>query len=236
MKIALIILTLNEYDCLKVIFPRLLDPKIHGAFDAMYAIDGGSTDGTIAYYQQQNIPVIAQSRRGRGDAFHLALEKIDADAYIFFSPDGNEDPDDLLKFRHYLDNHADIVIASRMMKGAVNEEDHSLFRPRKWVNNIFNFLVNLFFRRSGKYITDSINGYRAITKRAMEKLSLDALDYTIEFQMTIRAFKQKLNIVEFPTHEFQRISGETKAPSFKTGLRFIQCLCKEVTQRAHKNN
>lgn len=228
MKIALIILTLNEYDCLTKILPRVLESKHRAAFDAIYAIDGGSTDGTVEYYQQKNIPVVAQSRRGRGAAFHLALEKIDADAYLFFSPDGNEDPNDLLKFRTHLENGADIVIASRMMVGAKNEEDDSLFKFRKWVNNAFNFLVNLFFNRSGKYITDSINGYRAITKTAMQTLSLDALDYTIEFQMTIRAFKHKLKIIEFPTYEHPRISGKTKAPSFSTGLRFINCLWKEI--------
>lgn len=231
MKIALIILTLNEYDCLTKIFPRVVEPQNQTAFDGIYAIDGGSTDGTIEYYQRHAIPIVAQSRRGRGAAFHLALEKIDADAYIFFSPDGNEDPNDLLKFRFYLEKGADIVIASRMMKGAKNEEDDSFFKFRKWVNNAFNLLVNIFFRRSGKYVTDSINGYRAITKSAMQKLTLDAMDYTIEFQMTIRAFKQKLNIVEFPTCEFPRVSGETKAPSFSTGIRFIKCLFREVFTR-----
>src|SRR3990167_815905 len=168
MKIALILLTLNEYDCLKKIFPRVLESCSPDLLDAIYAIDGGSTDGSIEYYQQYNIPIIAQSHRSRGAAFHLALEKISADAYIFFSPDGNEDPNDLFKFR-------------------------------KWANNAFNLIANVFFNRSGKYLTDSINGYRAITKTAMEKLSLDAMDYTIEFQMTIRAFKHKLNIVEFAT-------------------------------------
>ena len=45
---------------------------------------------------------------------------------------------------------ADVVIASRMMKGAVNEEDRQLLRFRKWANNAFNLLANLFFRRSGQ--------------------------------------------------------------------------------------
>src|SRR3990167_11347093 len=235
MKIALIILTLNEYECLKKILPFVLESRNLHSFDVIYAIDGGSTDGTVEYYQQHNIPIVAQSYRGRGAAFHLALEKIDTDGYIFFSPDGNEDPADLIKFRYYLENGADIIIASRMMQGAKNEEDDSIFKFRKWVNNAFNLMINIFFNRSGKYVTDSINGYRAITKSAMQKLSLDAMDYTIEFQMTIRAFKHKLNIVEFATCEFPRISGETKAPSFSTGLRFIKCLWKEIIHRLIAN-
>ena len=228
MKIALVILTFNEYECLKVVYPTIPTPQEGGAFDAVYAIDGGSTDGTVEYYREHNVPVIAQSRRGRGDAFLQAFEKIDADAYLFFSPDGNEDVKDLGKFRPLLEKGADLVIASRMMKGASNEEDHQLLKWRKWANNAFNMLSNLFFRKKGPYITDSINGYRAITKAAAQKLKLDATDYTIEYQMTIRAFKNKLNIVEFPTQELARVSGETKAQSIPTGLRFLNCLFKEL--------
>lgn len=226
MKIALILLTLNEYDCLKVILPRVLSNKI--AFDIVYAIDGGSTDGTIALYQEYNIPVIAQSKKGRGAAFHIARDTIDADAFIFFSPDGNEDPNDLVRFRPQLENGNDIVIASRMMQGAINEEDDAIFKWRKWINRTFNYAIHILFNRSDYFVTDSINGYRAITKKALNQLALTANDYTIEFQMTIRAFKNKLRITEFPTHEHPRISGETKAPSFKTGVRFMKRLWTET--------
>ncbi len=228
MKIALVILTFNEYECLKIVYPTIPKPLAGGAFDEVYAIDGGSTDGTVEYYREQNIPVIAQSRRGRGDAFLQAFDKIDADAYLFFSPDGNEDVKDFGKFRPLLEKGADLVIASRMMKDASNEEDHQVLKWRKWANNAFNFLSNLFFRKKGPYITDSINGYRAITKAAAQKLKLDAPDYTIEYQMTIRAFKNKLAIAEFPTQELARVSGETKAHSIPTGLRFLKCLFKEL--------
>lgn len=219
-KIALCILTRNEIDCVKIIQP-LVEQQDPNSYDEIYLIDGGSTDGTIEFYQKKGIPVLAQSQRGRGKAFQVAIAEIDADAYIFFSPDGNEDPKDLPRFRPELEKGADIVIASRMMKGAVNEEDHFIFKPRKWVNNAFNILANVFFRRSGSFVTDSINGYRAITREAGKKLFLSADDHTIEYQMTIRGFKHHMNIVEFPTIEGQRVAGESGVPSFKTGLRFI---------------
>lgn len=223
-RIALCLLTKNELPCLRIVFPTLPAPSERSGFNALYAIDGGSTDGTIDFYKQNNVKVFVQSARGRGEAFHTAFREIDADAYIFFSPDGNEDPKDLPRFRELLNQGADLVIASRMMKGAVNEEDHQLFRWRKWANNAFNFIVNLLFRRKGPYITDTINGYRAITREAALRLKLDAVDYTIEYQMSIRALKSRMNIVEFPTIEGQRVAGETGAPSFETGLKFIRRL------------
>ena len=114
------------------------------------------------------------------------------------------------------------------MEGAFNEEDNQFIKMRKWANNIFNFFANLAFRRKGPYITDSINGYRAITRETVDKLKLDASGYTIEYQMTMRALKQKIKIVEFPTIEGQRLYGETQAKSIPTGIKFIGCFLSEL--------
>lgn len=228
MRIALCLLTHNERACLEQIFPLIPEPSPDAGFDELVAIDGGSTDGTLEYYREQGVRVIGQSRRGRGDAFLLAFDQINSDAYIFFSPDGNEDIADLPKFRPLLEGGADLAIASRMMRGAVNEEDIHFFKPRKWANNGLNLLVNLFFRKAGPYVTDSINGFRAITASAANALKLDALDYTIEYQMTIRAFKNQMTIVEFPTREGARVAGESGAPSLPTGVRFLKRLWTEL--------
>lgn len=228
MKIALCILVRNERPCLEVMFPRIGEPGPKLGYDAIVAIDGGSTDGTVEYLRERGVTVFGQSRRGRGEAFHIAFREVEADAYLFFSPDGNETPDDLPRFRTLLANGADLVIASRMMKGAVNEEDENFFKFRKWANNAFTLAANLGFRRSGPYITDTINGYRAITRQAVEALELDAVDYTIEYQMTIRCLKHGMRIVEFPTVEGQRIAGDTGAPAISTGLRFLRCLGREL--------
>ena len=231
MKTTLCLLTFNERPCLEIMFPKIPAASREAGFDDVVAIDGGSTDGTIEFYDQHGVRVIAQSRKGRGHAFLLAFEQVDSDAYIFFSPDGNEDPADLARFRPLLENGADLVIASRMMRGAVNEEDAHLLKPRKWVNKAFNTLANLYFGRSVPFVSDSINGYRAISRVAARRLALDAADYTIEYQMTIRALKEKLRIVEFPTCEGQRVANESGAPSFPTGVRFVKRLWTEICSR-----
>lgn len=225
---ALCLLVRNEEACLKIMLPSITSYLKEIQFSQIYAIDGGSTDATVEILKSFNIPVISQSQRGRGQAFHEAFAKIKAKAIIFYSPDGNEDIKDLPKFFEYLNLGNDLVIASRMSKGAVNEEDHQLFKWRKWANNAFNIMANLFFRRSGRFVTDSINGYRALTLDAYKKLNLTALDYTIEYQMTIKAFKHQLKIVEFPTNEGQRVAGDTGAPSIDTGIKFLKRLWTEL--------
>src|SRR3989344_8145154 len=173
------------------------------------------------------INVLPQSSPGRGEAFRLAVEKSTGDVLIFFSPDGNEDPMDIPKFKRYFEEGADIVIASRMMKGAHNEEDDSWWRLRKWVNKTFGIMANIFWNRSGKFVTDTINGYRAIKKDVFKELNLDGPGYTIEYQMSIRAMKMRKKIVEFPTYESGRI-GPGGSPSMSTGIAFIKCLWREI--------
>src|SRR5260221_167407 len=77
----------------------VITPKINRSlFCEVIAVDGGSTDGSIEYLQEQGITVIQQTKRGRGAAFAEGVSHTTGDALVFFSPDGNEDPDDLPKF------------------------------------------------------------------------------------------------------------------------------------------
>tara|TARA_B100000686_G_C16650747_1_gene895447 strand:- start:367 stop:1059 length:693 start_codon:yes stop_codon:yes gene_type:complete len=228
MKITLCVLTLNERPSLEVTFPKVQRFVDTNAFDEVVAIDGGSTDGTLEYFEDIGIDILSQSRSGRGEAMLTAFNELDCDAYLFFSPDGNEDVADLPKFRPLLENGAEIIIASRMMPGAYNEEDDKILRWRKWANKAFTFLANGLFRKCGPYVTDTINGYRAITRATALDLGLDAADYSIEYQISIRGLKKRKNIVEFPTIEGHRIAGATGAPSFPTGLRFLRRLWWEL--------
>jgi glycosyltransferase involved in cell wall biosynthesis len=226
MKLSLILLTYNEATGTRAILPVLKPDNI----DEVIAIDGGSSDGTLECFAEHDIPVFVQDKPGRGEAFRLAFEKAQGDSLIFFSPDGNEDPADLVKFRAPLEEGADLVIATRMTREAENEEDHQIFRWRKWANQAFTLLANIFWNR-GPYVTDTINGYRAISRRAWELITPDGDGYTIEYQSTIRAFKHKLKIIEFPTREGQRLDDKEGSPSITTGLAFLRLFLRELFSR-----
>lgn len=228
-QVSLVLLTWNEIDGLQHYLPLLTSPKELGLIEIL-AVDGGSTDGSLELYQKHQIKVVQQRSRGRGEAMRLAAKEAQGDYLIFFSPDGNEDLKDISMFLKAFKENYNLVIASRMMKGATNEEDIHFLKPRKWANNIFNWFANFLFNKQGTFITDSINGYRGIKKSLLSELQLTAIGYTIEYQMTIRCFKKNISIYEFPTHEGQRIGGETKAASIPTGLRFLNCLWEEFIE------
>ncbi|MGE4106261.1 MAG: glycosyltransferase family 2 protein [Bacteriovoracia bacterium] len=237
MKISLVILTLNEIVGLREVFAKI--PR--NAVDEVFAIDGGSTDGTIEFLRENGVTVYPQTVRGRGEAFREAFRRATGDALIFYSPDGNEDAADIPKFRPHLEGGGDIVIGTRMVKGAHNEEDELLFPLRKWANNAFTLMANVTWNLGptlrGGYVTDTINGFRAITKKAWAQLELDGPGYTIEYQSSIRAFKLGLKIVEFPTYEASRIDNREGSPSLQTGIAFLKLYWGEVRKgKANKKD
>ncbi len=223
MKRTLVLLTFNEIEATPKIFDRIpLD-----AADEVFAVDGGSKDGTIEFLKSKGLRVVVQDKRGRGVAFQIAAREAQGDHVVFFSPDGNEDPADILKLFAKLDEGFDMVCASRMMRGAFNEEDIHWFRPRKWVNQSFTLAANLLWNR-GPYMTDTINGYRGVTKRAFARMAPDAAGFVIEYQMSIRAMKLGLKIAEIATHEGQRLGGASTAESWSTGLVFVKQFFREI--------
>ena len=100
----------------------------------------------------------------------------------------------------------------------------------------FLIFINLFFDWLGWFtwglrqsrITDMINGYRALTIDAWDRMKPDGPGYTIEYQMSIRAYKHRLRVIEFPTVEGPRIGGSSEAKSIQTGLRFVRLYLREL--------
>ncbi len=221
---SLIILTRNEAQGLTTILPQI---PLHSVSE-VFAVDYRSTDGTIELFKKHSIPVLHQDKPGRGEAFRIAAERAKGDYLLFFSPDGNEDPKDIPKLISKLDEGFAMVIASRFMKGAHNEEDEQRIKLRKWANQAFTWIANALW---GGSLTDSINGYRILRKDAFHQLRLDGEGYVIEYQMSIRALKKKLKIAEIPTYESPRLAGESGSWAIPTGLQFLFQLMKEVIHR-----
>lgn len=222
--VSLAIIVRNEYKSSKIIFPKI--PK--DSLDHIYVIDGNSTDGTQKYYKQQGIPVYEQKLKGLGGAALEARKHCTDDAFIFFHPDGNEDPADIELIAHYLRRGEKFVIPSRMIKGARNEEDDAFLKPRKWFNKSMALVSNLLWNESNPFVSEIVQGFRGIRCDVFDQLKLDKTDCTIDFQMVIRALKHDVPIFEFPTKEGDRLFGETNFKAIDTGTKELSMFVREV--------
>ena len=218
MNSTLIIFTLNEIEAARAIFDRIPFDKVNEFF----VVDGGSTDGTEEFFQDKGIPVIRQDIPGHGEVYKLGMKKASGDILVFFGCDGNNRAEDISNLIEVIKKGNDLVIASRFGK---NSQSFDATLVRKFGNWLFVFLVNTRWQTK---LTDVFNEFRAIRKECMESLNLKNSYFDLELEMVIRAIKSKLNMIEVPTVEQQRIGGKAKLSTFKDGWMNLRCFLKEA--------
>lgn len=217
----------NEVEGCKIDVPNL--PR-HD-FEEVYAIDGGSTDGTVEYLQSQDIPVYRQPKKGLNAAYIHAVDKSTCDAVVVFFPKGTISPDSLLQFRPLLRDGFDLVVASRNIRGGRNEEDERLFRPRKWGVLALAFLAAVIWRKEGYAIRDVLHGYKAFTISGFRKMGI--LDYglSVDIEMVVRSYRLALKRTEFPVVETSRKFGETSFKILPTSIKLVRYLWLELNRK-----
>jgi glycosyltransferase involved in cell wall biosynthesis len=223
MRITLCILTFDELAGCKHDVPLIERDK----FDEIYAVDAGSKDGTIEYLEQEKIPVHIQPKKGLNAACVYAFEKCTTGALIFFHPKGSVPVSDTLQFRKYFEEGYGLVVASRLIKGAINEEDSKFFKPRKWFVKGLALFASLLFRREGNKIQDVLQGFRGASVEAFKKMDPAGYGLSIDIEMVIRSYKKRIKRVEFPTKESPRIAGKTHFKALPTGWKLLKYLMRE---------
>ena len=217
MSIIVFVLTLDEIDGVSEIMPKI---KKEWA-DKIIFVDGGSTDGTVEKAKELGFEVIHQKNQGEGNACRVGTDATESDFIMFFSPDGNDVPDDIPKLIEKTNEGHDIVHISRFGKNSVSEDANWLDR---FGNNMFTFLVNTFF--GGNY-SDALNGFRIIRRKIWDGLKTDAQYLNIEQQTCIRLAKLKIPIFEINGKEPKRIGGERKMRPLTTGAQLSYQIIKE---------
>ena len=228
MRISLCLVVWNEIEGCKLDVPRL--PR--HAFEEVYAVDGGSTDGTVEYLEAQGIPVHRQPEKGLNAAYLFAAEKSTCDAVVVFFPKGNLPVDDVLKFRPLLDKGNDLVIASRNMRNARNEEDGRIVKPRKWCVLALAVLAALLWRREGWMVRDVLHGVKGFTMTGIRRMNPSNHGLSIDIEMVVRSYRLRLPRAEFPTHETERVHGATRFRMLPTGLKLMRYLFRELLRSA----
>ena len=220
MSVIVFVLTLDEIDGVSAIMPQV---KKEWA-DRIIFVDGGSKDGTIEKAKELGFEVIHQKNKGEGNACRVGTDATESDYVMFFSPDGNDVPQDIQKLVQKSKEGYDIAHISRFGKDSISDDANWLDR---FGNNMFTFLVNSFF--GGNY-TDALNGFRIIKRSIWDELKTDAQYLNIEQQTCIRLAKLRIPIFEIEGREPKRIGGERKMRPLTTGAQLSYQIIKQFVK------
>jgi glycosyltransferase involved in cell wall biosynthesis len=216
--LSLCLLTWNEIEGCKLDVPNI--PKV---FDRIYAIDNSSTDGTTEFLIDNGIEVFKQKSRSYNGAYLDAFEISQGNAVIFFHPKGTVNLNSLEIAAREMRSGVDFLLASRNSKGAQNEEDRSIIKPRKW----FVYFVAVVSKirwgmKSKTYLNDPLHGYRGLSSEFIKSVSLNSSGVTADVEMIRHAYLSGLNLKVFSVKEISRPHGKTHFPALSTGRKILK--------------
>jgi glycosyltransferase involved in cell wall biosynthesis len=206
--------------------PHIL-PKIPEWVDEIVLVDGHSTDRTVKVARQlrPDIRVVYQTGKGKGDALRCGFRHARGDIVVTIDADGSMNPGEIIDFVIPLRNGCDFTKGSRFMGNGstVDMEKHRILG-----NRLFTLLTNLLY---GSKYTDLAYGYNAFKRRALERMRLKSDGFEIETEMGIKARKTRLRVLEIPSVEQKRLSGQSNLNSFRDGWRILKIILKERLHR-----
>jgi glycosyltransferase involved in cell wall biosynthesis len=183
-------------------------------------IDDGSTDktGQIASVHK-TIVLSNKTNHGKGYALRKALQYATGDIIVTIDSDGEHKPKEIPDLIEPLFNGTDIVAGSRFLGSQRRATTH--------LNVIGNFLFNAaIMTLTGKVVTDSQTGFRAIKRHVLETLNLESDGYEIEAEITVKGLRNGFSFKEIPITVERRKYNVSKLRLLSDGTRIMKTILK----------
>ncbi|MGC8586596.1 MAG: glycosyltransferase family 2 protein [Candidatus Micrarchaeia archaeon] len=220
--ISVIIPTLNEEKnvgrLLKEVKQEL---ESYGYKYEIIVADGHSRDNTVKIARRFGARVIYDSK-GKGSALRKGMAQAKGDILISMDADLSNKPNELRLLISGIEIGYDICMGSRFITGG-GTEDMPLIR--KLGNKFFVFLVNHIFKTN---YSDLCYGYRSFRREAFKKLDLKEDKFGIETEISIKAAKLGLKVLEVPSFEKKRNAGEGKLRTVRDGYAILKTIAQNL--------
>ncbi|MEK6891832.1 MAG: glycosyltransferase family 2 protein, partial [Nanoarchaeota archaeon] len=198
MEASIVIPTLNEEKNIRILLQQIDHKKYE-----IIVVDGGSTDKTVEIAKRFGVIIIYTSK-GKGAALRKGMDAARSDIIVTMDADLSHRISEINLLIEAVKSGYDICMGSRFIMGG-GTDDMPLYR--KLGNKFFIWLVNALW---GTNYSDLCYGYRSFRKSVIKKLNLESDGFGIETEISIKAAKKKLKIIEIPSYEKKRLHGEGK--------------------------
>ena len=208
MKISVIIPVYNEEQSL----PHVLADLPRDILHEIIVVDNASTDRSAEVAAALGAKVVPESRRGYGQACLAGIAALDpaTEIVVFVDGDHSDHAEQLpLLLQPIREDGYEFVIGSR----ALGERERGAMTPQAYYGNrLACFLMKLFW---GVSYTD-LGPFRAITRRALDRIGMTDRDFGWTIEMQIRATEEGLRTTEIPV-DYRRRVGVSKISGTVTG-------------------
>lgn len=166
--------------------------------DHVVVVDDGSNDMTADTAEAAGAIVIRhEQNRGKAQAINTGLKKarqMEPAVVVLIDADGQHDPSEIPNLiAPIASSRADLVVGSRFL-----EIRSHIPRWRVWGQQALTLVTNV---ASGVPLTDSQSGFRALSRRALNRLQFRPEGgFSIESEMQFLVQQYGLNIEEVPVH------------------------------------
>jgi glycosyltransferase involved in cell wall biosynthesis len=183
-------------------------------------VNDGSTDRTGQVATGYKATVLTnETNRGKGYAVRKGFEQASGDIIVTIDADGAHSPKEIPDLLDPLTNGTDIVGGSRFLR-------NNSFSTTK-LNRIGNFIFNTAIATlTGKRVTDSQTGFRALKKEVLQKLNLASTGYEIETEITVKSLKNGFTFKEKPITCKQREYSASKLRILNDGAKILKTMLK----------
>jgi glycosyltransferase involved in cell wall biosynthesis len=193
--------------------------------DAVIVIDDGSTDSTDSIAEAAGALVIKhKTNMGKGTALNTGFQKareLGASELVILDGDGQHSAADIPRMVQPILNHeADIVLGSRFLG---NKNRAPFYRK---VGQVFmTWITNL---SSGVRTTDTLSGYRAFSRHAVDSVVFQEGGWGVETELQFQAQEHHLQVKEIPIDALYKDKAKRNPVTF--GLKILNAILRMIGQ------
>ena len=174
--------------------------------------DNNSSDNTAEEAKKAGAKVVFEHKKGKGNAIRKLLEE-ESNTYLITDGDGAFKAEDGRKLLNLIANGADLVIGRREN---LNEHNPNSIFFRVISKKLLINYINKKYKPNIR-INDFMSGLRAFNHK-IRNIELTSNGWSIETEMTLKAIKNNLKVIEIPIKVRPRQGGKQKSNVFNVGF------------------